>query len=120
MKPIFEKEKQFLEERLNLNIPIDCWRDGNSIYLNTNKDTLILKFKVEHKKLIITKNNLEQVLKEYKNKTFSEEIEEYEPKIQTLEEESIQKTIECMLGVSFGKVTRGKDYDMLLGLKHIE
>lgn len=96
MKPIFEKEKQFLEERLNLNLPTDCWRDGNSIYLNTNKDTLILRFKVEHKKLIITKNNLEQVLKEYKNKTFSEEIEEYESRLQALEEESIEKTTECM------------------------
>ena len=40
MKPIFEKEKQFLEERLNLELPSDCWRDGNSIYPIIPKDEI--------------------------------------------------------------------------------
>ena len=96
MKPIFEKEKHFLEERLNLKLPSDCWRDGNSIYLNIDKDTLIIKFKVEHKQLLITKNKLEEVLNSYKNKSFIEEIKDYEFKLQALEEESLNKTIECM------------------------
>lgn len=96
MKPIFEKEKQFLEERLNLELPSDCWRDGNSIYLNIDKNTLILKFKVEHKRLIITKNNLEEVLNKYPNKSFLEEVKEFETKLQELEKESIDKTIECI------------------------
>ena len=37
-----------------------------------------------------------------------------------IKKKEAQKTIECMLGISFGQAIKSKNFDMLLGLKHIE
>ena len=34
MKPIFKEEKEFLERKLNVEIPVNSWRKGSKIYLN--------------------------------------------------------------------------------------
>ena len=36
MKPIFKEEKEFLERKLNVEIPVNSWRKGSKIYLNNN------------------------------------------------------------------------------------
>lgn len=96
MKPIFNEEKKFLEERLELELPSECWRDGKKIYLNADKDTLIIQFQIDKKKLIVKKNKIQQVLDKYKNKTWQEEIEENKDRLDQLMNESIQMTLDCM------------------------
>ena len=94
MKPIFEKEHVFLERELGIKLPKQCWRKGQSILLNGDVKTLIIKFKVENGKIIITKNKIDKIIKEYKNKTWEEEIAENNNRLNMLRTESIEKTIE--------------------------
>lgn len=95
IKPIFKEEREFLLQR-GIDIPENCWRDGKKIYLNADTDTLIIQFKIEHKQIIIKKNRLEEVLNTYKNKTIEEEILQNNVRLNQLEKESIDMTIECM------------------------
>ena len=32
MKPIFKEERDFLERKLNVEIPVNSWRNGSKIY----------------------------------------------------------------------------------------
>jgi phosphoadenosine phosphosulfate reductase len=96
MKPIFEEEKKFIEERIGLKLPNNCWRDGKTIYLNCDKDTRILTFTIEHKQIKIKKNFIDKVLNTYENKTLEQEIEENKERLDQLESTSIKNTIECM------------------------
>ena len=34
MKIIFEEERKFLNEKLNIDLPTDCWRKVSKIYLD--------------------------------------------------------------------------------------
>lgn len=117
MKPIFKEEKLFLENRLGIELPNDCWRDGSKILLNGDKDTLIIQFKVENQQLIVKKNKIKEVLEKYKNKTLQEEIEENDDRLDELIEESIQKTkeyisshLDCEIRLSH---SGGKDSDVM-------
>lgn len=96
MKPIFEEEKKFIEERTGLKLPDNCWRDGKTIYLNCDKDTRILTFTIEHKKIKVKKSMIDKVLSEYENKTWEQEIEENKERLDKLESTSIKNTVECM------------------------
>ena len=93
MKPIFNKELQFLQE-YGIEIPMNCWRDGSKIYLNSSDLFPIIKFKVDEmtNKIKIIQNNIVKVEdnkvyitakfrgKKYDeiwiNKTFEQEIDE--------------------------------------------
>lgn len=97
MKPIFKKEKEFLERNLGIELPMDCWRHGSKIYLNGDKDTVIIEFKVENQKIKIKKNKTKEVLERYDNKTIKEEIQENNDRLNNLIEESINKTKEYIL-----------------------
>lgn len=117
MKPIFEQERVFLQEKLGIELPQNCWRDACKIYLNSDKESLILRFKVEQKKLVITKNVMEKVLKTTRNKTLEEEIRENNDRLNELERESIEKTKEYIhkyhrneIRVSY---SGGKDSDVM-------
>lgn len=96
MKPVFNEEIIFFEKKTGVKLPDNCWRDGKSFYLNADKDTLIIKFSIEHKQIIIKNNKLKEVLDKYKNKTWEEEIIENNDRLNKLEENSINKTLECM------------------------
>lgn len=96
MKPIFKEEKLFLERKLGIELPEQCWRKGQAILLNGDIKTLILKFKVEKGKLIITKNKMEEVLAKVENKSWQQEIENNNERLNQLREESIYKTKEFM------------------------
>ncbi|NFF75875.1 phosphoadenosine phosphosulfate reductase family protein [Clostridium sporogenes] len=122
MKPIFEKERLFLEELLNIQIPQNCWRDGSKIYINYDS-IFVIRFKVEDGKCYLIKNLIKNIDRdkitiEYKkgNKLIQEEIinltheEEYkikEKEILELEKESIDKTIEY--------IKRYPDYNIRIG-----
>lgn len=97
MKIIFREEKEFLEKRLGLEFPNDCWRDGKTIYLNADKSTKILTFTIENKIMKIKKNMIEEVLSKFKNKTIQEEIEENKYRLDELERVSIEETEKCLL-----------------------
>ena len=57
MKPIFEEERLFFKEKSGVELPTDCWRSGNKIYLDIYCKTQLYSFKVEDGKIKITKNN---------------------------------------------------------------
>ena len=117
MKPIFEDEKIFLEENLGVKLPNNCWRDGKKIYLNSDKESFVIQFRVEHKKIIITKNKLEEVVSKIKNKTFEEEVIENKTRLDNLEKESIEKTIEFINRYPNNEIrishSGGKDSDVM-------
>ena len=94
MKPIFNEEKQFFYGQTGIELPDNCWRHGSKIYLNSDKETLMVTFKVDQGKIIIKKNEIEKIVSQYKNKTIQEEINENLDRLNELEQESIEKTIE--------------------------
>lgn len=95
MKPIFEKERLFLQ-KYGIDIPQECWREGSKIYLNADYETLIIQFKVEHQNIIVKKNKLNEVIKIHKKKSFNDEILENNARLNNLEKVSIDKTVECI------------------------
>ena len=117
MKPIFKSEKDFLEKHMHIQLPEYCWRKGMSIYLNPDTKPAIIKFEVKNKKIIIKKNNIEEVLKSNKNKTWQEEIELNKNRLLLLEKESIEKTKDYILQYPNNKirvgVSGGKDSDLM-------
>lgn len=89
MKPIFEQERLFLNKKLNLNLPKDCWRNGTKIYLDCTCKTPIYTFKVENNKIRITKDN-SGLFKEYSQKSLNDLINLYEDKLNILSKKTIQ------------------------------
>jgi phosphoadenosine phosphosulfate reductase len=116
LKPIFKEEKLFLENKLGLSLPDDCWRDGKSIYLNSDKKLCLIKFKIENKQFIVTKNNLDDA-RNYTNLSLNDEIKLNKDRLIALEQNSINKAIEYInkykgyeLRISH---SGGKDSDVL-------
>jgi 3'-phosphoadenosine 5'-phosphosulfate sulfotransferase (PAPS reductase)/FAD synthetase len=91
LKPIFEPERQFFYRKTNILLPKDCWRDGTKIYLDCTCKKPLYKFKVENKKIKITKNNTE-LFENYKQKTIETLISVYSPRIDAMITKSIYKT----------------------------
>lgn len=105
MKPIFKLEKEFLEKHLKIELPNNCWRSGSKIYLNLDEKKPILEFKVELGKLYIKKNRIKKIKDnlviitsegEMKNLTYEEEYLLREDEIESLVNESIEKTNEVL------------------------
>ena len=118
MKPVFKEERSLLERKLGFTLPDDIWRNGHSLYLNSDKETKMLTFKVVNReKLIVTSNKINEILENYKNKSYAEEIEENEERLYKLEEESISKTKEFILANPGHKlrpsISGGKDSDVM-------
>ena len=127
MKPIFKEEKEFLEEKLNIKLPSNLWRDGSKIYVNSDKNDLVLSFKAELNKIKISKNNLisyddntvnlnkKGMIKNY---TFETEYEQKKEYLNDLVESSINKTIEFINTHQDYEqrisISGGKDSDLLL------
>ena len=53
MKPVFNKEKSLLERKLGFKLPEFIWRSGNSLFLNADKQTKLLTYKVVNREDII-------------------------------------------------------------------
>ena len=116
MKPIFKEELEFLNLKLGINLPKNCWRNGNKIYLNHCDKKPFLTFKVNlmNNEIIINKYN-EPNLKE--NLTFEEEYELIKNKINDNIKLSIDKTKEYVLQhldlKMFVSISGGKDSDVM-------
>ena len=113
MKPIFNKELQFLQE-YGIEIPMNCWRDGSKIYLNSSDLFPIIKFKVDEmtNKIKIIQNNIVKVEdnkvyitakfrgKKYDeiwiNKTFEQEIDENTERLDYLVNQTVDLTVEYL------------------------
>ena len=93
MKPVFQLEKEFIERKLNIELPPECWRNGSKIYLNLDKKTKLLEFTVADGKMSISKDYRESVLSKYPNISWDEEINNNKERLERLEARSIKKTI---------------------------
>lgn len=130
MKPIFDTEKKFLESKLNIQLPDNCWRDGSKIFLNSDKQDLVLQFKAEQEEISVVKYNVLEIngemvvlqhkkeVKTVKNLTIEEEYELHKEYLEELLEESITKTIEAIKAHPNHQkrisVSGGKDSDLAL------
>lgn len=135
-KPIFEKEREFLKEQ-GINIPENCWRDGQKIYLNHDDLFPIITFevvellnKIKVKKNIIQSINGDKVhikntykSKKYDeiwvNKTWEQEVKENEKRLDKLIGKHVGMTIkylnnhqdyETRLSISGGKDSTVMNY----------
>lgn len=118
MKPVFNKEKSLLERKLGFKLPEFIWRSGNSLFLNADKQTKLLTYKVVNREdIIVVSNNINNVLANYENKSYEKEIEENLERLKSLETESIQKTIEFISAHPGFKlhpsISGGKDSDVM-------
>jgi phosphoadenosine phosphosulfate reductase len=117
LKPIFKEEREFLEEQLGIKLPDYCWRNGMSIYLNSNTKPAIIRFTIKDNKLKIKTNNIDKVLKNNKNKTYEEEIQENKDRLIKLENETIKHTINFIKQYPEYEIrdahSGGKDSDVL-------
>ena len=116
MKPIFDKEKKFLEENLNIEIPDNYWRNGMKIYKNHFSKSPVITFSVDllaEKKLLLKKH----VDNEEKNYTLEEEYEMIKDELNRKERESIDRTKEYILNhldfKRFISISGGKDSDVM-------
>lgn len=76
LKPVFNEEKELIEEKLNLKLPDNCWITGGSVksvYLSIYDKKPILKFKCNNGgKFEIQKN---EITEDMKGLTFEEILE---------------------------------------------
>lgn len=93
-KPIFEEERQFFKDKTGIDLPTDCWRNGSKIYLDFNQPKPYLQFKVEDKKIKITKDNTKI---SYNQKKLYELISEYQNTVTDLFTNSVIETENMIL-----------------------
>ncbi|HBF1330923.1 TPA: phosphoadenosine phosphosulfate reductase family protein [Clostridioides difficile] len=117
MKPIFNEEKKFLELKLGITLPNDCWRHGSKIYLNHFDKCPIITFKVDglHDKIKIKKNSLNNV--DCKNYTLEQEYNLIKKELNEKYLQSIQMTKTWILKYKnshklFVSISGGKDSDI--------
>jgi 3'-phosphoadenosine 5'-phosphosulfate sulfotransferase (PAPS reductase)/FAD synthetase len=124
VKIIFDEEKIFFENRTGITLPNNCWRDGSKIYLNCKDERPLIVFKVEDRKIKITKNIIKNIneksidVKYIKGKktieetlinyTLEEEYNQQKDIIRYRERESIDKTKEYLKKYPNAEV-RGSD-----------
>lgn len=109
MKPIFEPERLFLEQQLNVRLPKNCWRKSSKVFLNVEDKIPLLEFKALQGKITLTKYHILEIKddstirikykgKEYtlKNHTYEEEYLKKETYLNELIEESLNETISYM------------------------
>ena len=89
MKPIFEQEREFFKEKTGIDLPMDCWRNGQKIYLDIYCQNPLYKFKVENKEIKNTKNNTE-LFKKYQQIKLNETIKKEEDRLNKLYKQSYE------------------------------
>lgn len=118
MKPVFENEKNLLENKLKIKLPDNIWRSGCNLYLNADKKTKILSFKVVNRTdIVVIQNNINSILLKHINKSYEQEILENNDRLNVLESESISKTIDFIKsnpGFELRpSISGGKDSDVM-------
>lgn len=104
-KPIFEEERLFLSEKLGINIPIDCWRDGSKIYLDCTCDKPLYTFRVKNKQMSLTKDN-SVLFENYEQKKLDDLIQIYDKEINEKEEESVKFLVNYLI--------KNNDYEKII------
>ena len=94
MKPLFKLEKSFYEKKLNIKLPDECWIENSSIYLNLDKDTLLIRFRIINKKIIISKDKMKETLSKHNKVSWQEEVAKNRDRLLYLEANSIKKTVD--------------------------
>jgi 3'-phosphoadenosine 5'-phosphosulfate sulfotransferase (PAPS reductase)/FAD synthetase len=90
MKPIFETERKFLEEKLGINLPTECWKTHTKIYLDFTCKQPIYVIEVVDGELRLKKDNRSHVdLINIKQKKFKELIKENSTNLANLEKKSV-------------------------------
>lgn len=118
MKPVFKEELKFLEGKLGVQLPSNCWRSGSKLYLNHFDKKPFLTFKVD---LINYQINIKKYEKPtHQNYTLEEEYEIVKDKLESKVKESISMTkryiVENIDHKRFVSISGGKDSDVM---KHI-
>lgn len=94
-KPIFQEEKEFLENRLNIEIPNDCWIVGGGtkyVYLDIYSKSPCIKFKVhDDGKFELIRDDREK-LKDYEPLTISQTIEQEKSRLLENWEHDVERT----------------------------
>lgn len=94
-KPIFQEEKKFLEEKLNIILPNDCWIVGGGtkyVYLDIYSSIPYIKFKVYNDgKFELIKDNSGK-LKDYEQFTIDRTIDYEQQRLNEMWEKDIDRT----------------------------
>lgn len=94
-KPIFQEEKNFLEEKLNIILPNDCWIVGGGtkyVYLDIYSSIPYIKFKVYNDgKFELIKDNSGK-LKDYEQFTIDRTIDYEQQRLNEMWEKDIGRT----------------------------
>lgn len=94
-KPIFQEEKEFLESRLNIEIPNDCWIVGGGtkyVYLDIYSKSPCIKFKVYGDgKFELIRDDREK-FKNYEPMTISQTIQEEKDRLLDKWNKDVEKT----------------------------
>ena len=121
MKPIFAEEKSFLEWKLGINLPDNCWRSGSKIFLNHFDDKPFLTFKVDLINYQIDYKKYEKPT--HKNYTWEEEYDLVEDQLETKVKKSIEMTKNYILEHAnhkmFVSISGGKDSDVMKNIVDI-
>ena len=121
MKPIFAEEKSFLEWKLRINLPDNCWRSGSKIFLNHFDDKPFLTFKVDLINYQIDYKKYEKPT--HKNYTWEEEYDLVKDQLETKVKKSIEMTKNYILEHAnhkmFVSISGGKDSDVMKNIVDI-
>lgn len=125
-KPIFDEEKCFIESRLNISLPNDCWIVGGAtkyIYLDIYSKEYLIKFKVESGGVFILLKDNREKLKGYKQISLDKTLEMERERINQAWNDTIDRTFDFVdthrdthYTVS---ISGGKDSEILYHLWHI-
>ena len=96
MKIIFEEERKFLNEKLNIDLPTDCWRKVSKIYLDPTCSKPLYTFKAVSGTIKITKDN-SKLFEGYEQKKMVDLIKDNNKTIDNLVKFSVESTVDYIL-----------------------
>lgn len=122
-KPIFEEEKRFIEEKLNISLPENCWIVGGGtkyVHLDIYNKTPYIKFKVHNDgRFELLKDN-RAVLKDYQQITIQETLDREKLRLSEMWEYTIQRTVDFVSehrDIPYNiSISGGKDSEVLYRL----
>lgn len=122
-KPIFQEEKEFIESKLNISLPNDCWATGGGtkyVYLDIYSKTPYIKFKVHNDGYFELLTNNSEALKDYQQCTVAETVEQERIRLSEMWERDIQRTVQFVTehkDIPYNiSISGGKDSEVLYHL----
>lgn len=122
-KPIFTEEKEFIEGKLNISLPEDCWIVGGGtkyIYLDIYSNIPYIKFKVHNDGTFELIRNNSEKLKDYKRLTINETIAKEKERLQQDWDRDVERTAKFVSehkDIPYNiSISGGKDSEVLYNL----